>query len=173
MKRLLRHAIIGILVALPFWLSHCTPQLRDAIDITTNGFVSDSHFQALIEIVPDEASRGLVARRESAYLRAKSARLNDMAFESLVNYCIDSQLKTGILEKNRKDFDLAAHRTALADKLKGTVRHGKIAFVYYNEKNAMIIGYRVFAIGFRKKVDAIITAPAAGGQESLATPARS
>lgn len=147
-----------ILVAVS--LTSCAPQLRDALEITTNGCISDNYYQAILVIDPDENARGLVARRESAYLKAKSAHLSDMTLENLVNYCIDSRLKAGIIEKNYKDVDQASHRAALADKLKGMSRHGKIAFVYYNEKSAMIIGYRVFTIGFRKKLDAIIAAPA-------------
>lgn len=164
MKRIFKNTIRSILFVLPLCIASCAPQLRDGMDITSSGFVDDNHYQAILVIDPDDAARGLVAKRESAYLKAKGAQLNDLALESLVNYCIDSQLQAGLIDRSRKDFDLSAHRSALTDSLKGMARHGKIAFVYYNEKNAMIIGYRVYSLGFRKRLDAIIAAPANGRQ---------
>lgn len=140
-------------------LFSCAQQIRDAREISVNGFINDNLYQAILEIEPDQNARGLVARRESAYLRGKSADLDDLALENLINYCIDNRIKSGIIGKNRKDSDRSASRQALADRLKKMARGGKIAFVFYNEKDAMIVGYRLFSIGFRKKLDAIIAAP--------------
>ena len=78
-------------------LTACDAQMRNQLDIRTNGFLNDNCFQALIVIEPDESARGLVARRESASHKAKKADLKEMALESLTNYSIDSLKKTGIL----------------------------------------------------------------------------
>lgn len=145
-------------------LSSCAQQIRDTREISVNGFINDNLYQAILEIEPDQKARGLVARRESAYLKGKSADLDDLTLENLINYCIDSRITSGIIGKNRKDPDRSALRQALADRLKKMARGGKIAFVYYNEKDAMIVGYRLFSVGFRKKLDAIIAAPDTDGQ---------
>jgi hypothetical protein len=173
MKQTLKYYLLFTLLAISLPCASCAPQLKNPIEIKTNGFINDNNYQAILEIESDDSSRGLVARRESAYLKAKSAQLDDLALESLVNYCIDSQLKAGIIEKNKSTPDINAHKAVLKSKLKGLAGGGKIAFVYYNEKNAMVIGYRIFSIGFKKKLDAVIASPAGGKQETQNSAIRS
>jgi hypothetical protein len=147
-------------------LPSCDAQLRNQLDIRTNGFTNDNCFQALIVIEPDESARGLVARRESASQKAKKADLREMALECLINYSIDSQQKSGILDRNRKNFDMAAHRARLMDRLRGLARGGKTAFSYYNDSNGIVIGYTIYNIGLRKKLEDILKTPDSVNQES-------
>jgi hypothetical protein len=155
------------LLIFPLLISQsCSMQLKNSMEIKTNGFLTDNCYQALIEIEPDETARGLVAKRESAYLNAKKADLNILAVENLANYCIDTQLKTGIIDKTKKNFDHVTHKNALLQHIRSIAGSGSIAFIFFNEKNSMIIGYRIFTIGFKKKLDAIITTPASLKQEN-------
>lgn len=158
------------LAALALALASCGLSVRESHEIKTNGFLTDNCYQALLEIEPEEGSRGLVARRESAYLRAKNVNMKELAVRNLADYCLDSQLKTGTKDKNRKDAVPAETRTELVKKLKGYVIGGSIAFVYYNEKGSMIIGYRIFRPGFKKKVAGFINPPVEQKQEAATTP---
>lgn len=145
----------------------CDAQVRNQLEIRTNGFINDNCFQALIVIDPDESARGLVARRESASQKARKADLRDMALECLTNYSIDSQQKTGTLDRNRKDIDMAGYRSRLTDRLRGFTRGGKTLFSYYNDSNGIVIGYTMYNIGFKKKLEEILKTP------ETATPANS
>jgi hypothetical protein len=153
--------------------SSCTAGLKNSMEIKTNGFITDNCYQALLELEPDDSARGLVARRESSYLKAKKTELSELALQNLANYCIDSQSKAGLIDKSKKEFDQNGHRTVLINRLKGLAGGGQIAFVFYNEKNNMIIGYRIFKIGFKKKLDALINAQTAEKRENTSPPARS
>ena len=147
--------LLGLILALP----SCDAQLKGQLDIRTNGFTSDGCFQALVVFEPDESARGLVARRDNSAQKAKNADIREMALESLVNYSIDFQQKNGIIDKNKKDFDLAGHRARLADRLRGLTRGGRTLFSYYNDSNALVVGYTVSAIGLRKKIEDILKTP--------------
>ena len=150
----------------------CDAQVRNQLDIRTNGFINDNSFQALIVFDPDDSARGLVARRENASQKAKKADLREMALECLVNYSIDSQQKSGIIDRNRKDFDMAAHRARLMDRLRGLSRGGKTVFSYYNDSNGIVVGYKMYTIGFRKKLEEILKATDATIQEGSKPEAR-
>jgi hypothetical protein len=134
----------------------CTGSLKDSLEIKTNGFITSNCYQAILEIEPEDSARGLVSKRESSYIKAKKTVLKNMALENLANFCIESRLKTGLIDKNRKDTDLPGMKKALIPQLDGMAGGGQIAFVYYNERNSMIIGYRLFKFGFKRKLDSII-----------------
>ncbi len=169
MKHFRKQGICLFLTIIPFALLSCGLNVKNSHEIKTNGFVSDNCYQALLEIEPDEGSRGLVARRESAYLKARNVDVKDMAIHNLANYCIDSQVKTALKDKNRKDAYPAEAKADLVKKLKSFVIGGSISFVYYNEKGSMIIGYRFFKVGFRKKLTDILIPAADQKQEAAIT----
>ena len=160
MKHNLKHVVPLCAVILSCLCSSCDSNLKTPLDIRTNGFINENCYQAILHVEPDEGALGLVAERESAFLKAKNALLYELAVANLAAYCLDSQLKTGTLDKNKKGAELLAYKNALGDKIKGLADTGKIAFVYYNEKNNMIIGYRMYKIGLKKKLDDIINPPA-------------
>jgi hypothetical protein len=153
--------------------SSCDSNLKNSLEIRTNGFINENCYQAILQLEPEESAIGLVARRESAYLKAKNSLLYDLAIENLANYCYDSQLKAGAIDKNIKAAEQAARRNTLIDKIKGVAGTGKIAFVYYNEKNFMVIGYRMYKIGFKKKLDGIINPQASLKSENTVPAERS
>lgn len=160
MKHNLEHLVPLLIVILSYLCTSCAPNVKNSPEISTNGFINENCYQAILQVEPDASAMGLVAKRESAFLKAKNALLYDLAVENLANYCFDSRLKAGVIEKNKKAAEQAAYKNALAEKIKGLSGAGKIVFVYYNEKNCMVIGYRMFKIGFRKKLDGIINPPA-------------
>jgi hypothetical protein len=94
-----------------------------------------------------------------------------MAVLNLAEYCVDSQQKTGVKDKHKKDTFQSDQKNELVKKLEGFVMGGTISFVYYNEKGSMIIGYRISKPGFKKKLAAIINPPAEQKQDvSITTP---
>lgn len=147
----------------------CGLSLKESHEIKTNGFITDNCYQALLEVEPEDGSKGLVARRESAYLKAKNVNVKDLAVQNLVDYCIDSQAKNDIKDRIKNNTYPPAYKDDLAKKLKGFVVGGSISFVYYNEKGSMIIGYRIFKLGFRKKLSEIISPPTEAKQEAANT----
>lgn len=163
-SRLKPYAALAVILMLA--LPSCDLQVKNQLDIKTNGFLSDNCFQALVVFEPDESARGLVARRENSSQKARKADMRDMALESLVNYSIDIRQKNGMLDKNKKDFDLAGYRTRLTDRLRGLTRGGKTVFSYYNDSNALVVGYTMYNIGFRQKLEDILKTPEVIKQES-------
>ncbi len=147
----------------------CGLSVKESHEIKTNGFITDNCYQALLEVEPEDGSKGLVARRESAYLKAKNVNVKDLAVQNLVNYCVDSRTKSGLKEKNKNSAYPPEYKDDLAKKLKGFVVGGNISFVYYNEKGSMIIGYRIFKLGFRKKLSEIMSPPTEDKQEAAIT----
>ncbi|OHD64822.1 MAG: hypothetical protein A2176_10930 [Spirochaetes bacterium RBG_13_51_14] len=164
---------IFALLCFPIACSSCATAIRGTMEIKTNGFLTPNIYQAILEIEPDDSANGLVEKRESAYLKGKESVLNKMALENLVAYCIDSRLKAGMLDSVKMHVDHERHKADLMNALKGFTRGGNIAFIYYSEKNSMIIGYRMFSIGFRNKLNAIINTPVESRQENPVPDARS
>lgn len=158
MKHIRMHVIPSILAIITLACTSCGPYLKDSREIKTNGFITDNCYQALLEIEPDDSARGLVARRESAYLKAKNVDVKDMALLNLAAYC-ENQLRGESGNKFKKDAGNPEIRNEFHKKLKSYIMTGSISFVYYNERGSMIIGYRLFKVGFRKKVAEIIHPP--------------
>ena len=170
MKQTRKPGIPLFLTILTLAFASCGLNLKDSTDIKTNGFLSDSCYQALLEIEPEDGSRGLVARRESAYLKAKNVNVKELAIQNLANYCIDSQAKSGAKDRGKKDAVQAEAKNEIVKKIRGFVIGGSTSFVYYNEKGSMIIGYRISRPGFRKKLVSIINPPAENKEAALLTP---
>lgn len=148
MKQRHQRRILAATLPLALALLACASGTKNAVDIRKSGFITDNCYQAILEIEPDERASGLVAGRESSYLRGKSADLRAMAVDNIVRYCIDS-----------RGASAAADASGLKSRIDGLVGRGKIAFVYYNEKHSMMIGYRITGIGLRKKLEGIISPP--------------
>ncbi|MBP7738221.1 MAG: hypothetical protein KA369_19755 [Spirochaetes bacterium] len=165
----LRYGIILFMAITALAGLSCGLSVKESHEIKTNGFITDNCYQAILEIEPEEGSKGLVARRESAYLKAKNVNVKDLAVQNLVNYCVDSQTKTSVKDKNKNSAYPSEYKSGLAKKLKGFVIGGNISFVYYNEKGSMIIGYRIFRLGFRKKLGEVIATPSDEKQEAAIT----
>lgn len=169
MKQIRTYSILLLLTILSLAFPSCGLNVKDSHEIKTNGFMTDSCYQAILEIEPEDGSRGLVARRESAFLKAKNVNVKDLAIQNIATYCIDSQLKTAIKDKSRNTTNQSENKNDLLKKIRGVVIGGSISFVYYNEKGSMIIGYRISRPGFRKKLAAIINPPAEQKQEAAIT----
>jgi hypothetical protein len=169
MKQIRKHGIVLFLTIISLAFPSCGLNIKDSHEIKTNGFLSDSCYQAILEIEPEEGSRGLVARRESAYLKAKNVNVKDLAIQNIANYCIDSHPKSAAKDKGRKEPVQSETRNDLVKKIRSLVIGGSISFVYYNEKGSMIIGYRISRPGFRKKLATIINPPAEQKQEAAIT----
>ncbi len=169
MKQIRKHEILLFLTIILLAFPSCGLNVRDSYEIKTNGFITDNCYQAILEIEPEDGSRGLVSKRESAYLKAKNVNVKEMAIQNLADYCVDSQGKTIIKDKNRKDAQQAENKIELVKRLKAYLIGGSIAFVYYNEKGSMIIGYRFSKPGFRKKLATIINPPVEQKQEAAIT----
>ncbi len=145
-----------VLALLAAYAGSCSFQRKGGFNIKTSGFISADCYQAILKIEPDENAPGLVAKRESAYLKSKTADFRKMAVESLADYCLKRWLHTkGLGQGNTR---IEAHRARLTGELNGIVGKGSIAFVYYDEKNSLVIGYRITRNGFKKQIDALIGA---------------
>jgi len=146
-------AVIYALALLAACGSSCSLQTRSALEIKTSGFISENCYQAILKIAPNDNAQGLVAKRESAYLKSKTAALKEMALDNLSNYCMEKRLQKNDI--NRKEINLSVLRINLLSKLDDLVGDGSIAFAYYDETNSLIIGYRIFKNGFKQKIDAL------------------
>ena len=147
---------ISIIILAGFICTGCALQPKNGLEIRANGFLHDNYYQAILEIEPDDGAKGLVAKRDSAYFKAKNARLGDMAAENIAQFCIDRGIQEGIIDRTKKDMNVAELKNNLINRVKPLSRGGRIAFTYYNDKNILVIGYRIFNVGFKKKIDDIV-----------------
>jgi len=125
---------------------------KKGMDISTNGFISDSCYQAVLTIEPDNPQSGLVDRRDSAYMKAHASGLRQLALENLVDYCTAMKERASMSGKSG-GVDSRAELMAV---LSGIVPKGKTAFVYYNDRGAAVIGYQFCRLNLKKKIDVII-----------------
>lgn len=143
--------LIIVIIADALLVTGCIHTQR-GIDISTNGFISDSCYQAILIIEPDNPQGGLVDKRDSAYMKAHTSGLRQLAIENLADYCIAMKERAGLAGKTH-GVDSRAELTSF---LSGIVPNGKTAFVYYNDRGAAVIGYRFCRFNLKKKIDAII-----------------
>lgn len=146
-----------LLLALAAWFgAGCSPQTRDSHELRTSGFIQDNYYQAILEIDADEAAKGLVAKRDSAYLNAKKVNLDDLAADNISQYCVERGIQDGSIIRNKKETNVVQIKSSLLGRVKPLARGGRIIFTYYNEKNSLVIGYRIYNTGFKKKIEDII-----------------
>jgi hypothetical protein len=151
------HLISTILLSLALCInSACTVPKKEAPDIKTNGFVNDNCYQAILVFEPDPGAAGLVAKRESAYLKAKKADLKDLTLEHMASYCIDHKLQSQMNDKSQRETVFYSLKNDVLNKLKPLAGDGSISFVYYNEKNILFIGFHILKQGLKQKVAILI-----------------
>ncbi|MBN2160519.1 MAG: hypothetical protein JW807_14080 [Spirochaetes bacterium] len=157
--------------ALPFALAlfACASGVKNSLEIRTNGFISDNCYQAILEIEPDEDAMGLVEGRESSYVKGKNADLRDLTAKNLAQYCLEARSAAGQGPRGSLTQEEISVLESKTEKLAGG---GRIAFVYYNEKHSMIIGYRIFKTGLKKKLEAIINPDGASASTDSTTSRR-
>jgi hypothetical protein len=148
-------ALFCVWAVLASYAWSCSFQRKSSLNIKTSGFISDDCYQAILKIEPDENERGIVAMRESAYLKSKTADFKKMAVQNLAEYCLE---KWHAKSPGQSHPRIKGFRTHLLDALNGIVGKGSIAFAYYDEKNSLVIGYRISRTGFKKQIVALIGA---------------
>jgi len=153
MKSLHLASALPILIAA--FVSACSVQKKIMPDINTNGFLNDDCYQAIFVFDPDESAGGLVAKREGAYLKAKKADLMHLTLEKLISASLATSL-AHITDKYTRDMLMGRMKDNAVRKLKGFIGGGTVSFVYYNEKNSIIIGYQLSKPGLKEKVDMLI-----------------
>jgi len=150
------HVINALLLLVLSFISACSVQTKNILEINTNGFLNDNCYQAILVFDPDDSVNGLVAKRESAYLKAKKADLINLTLEKLTFTCLTNKLQARVTDKYKRDMLLDTLKNNAMIQVKGFVEGGSIAFVYYNEKNSIIIGYQVSKPGLKERVDMLI-----------------
>jgi hypothetical protein len=134
----------------------CSVQTKKTVEIDTNGFLSDECYQAILIFEPDDGAFGLVARRDSAYLKAKKADLTGITIEKMLHFTLTNQPRFISADKYKMDKIFAEMTSYAVPELKGFIKNGSIAFVYYNEKNSIIIGYQITKPGLKQKLNSLI-----------------
>jgi hypothetical protein len=150
------HVINALLLLVLSFISACSVQTKNILEINTNGFLNDNCYQAILVFDPDDNVNGLVAKRESAYLKAKKADLINLTLEKLTFTCLANKLQARVADKYKRDMLLDTLKNNAMIQVKGFVEGGSIAFVYYNEKNSIIIGYQLSKPGLKGRVDMLI-----------------
>ena len=150
-----RHLANALPILIASFISACSVQKKNMPDITTNGFLNDNCYQAIFIFDPDESAGGLVAKRESAYLKAKKADLIHLTLEKLTSAALAASLPH-VSDTYTRDMLIDTMKNNLMNKLKGFVEGGTVAFVYYNEKNSIIIGYQLSKPGLKDRVAILI-----------------
>jgi hypothetical protein len=111
---------------------------------TTEGFLDDNHFQALITGSPDAGAHGLVEKRESSFISVKS-QAADIALLKMAEFiCRNS----GVKEDKKSISDTAAG-------LSGYKKYGYMAEEYYNEDMSVILVYRFAKKGLRREIESV------------------
>jgi hypothetical protein len=109
---------------------------------TTEGFLDDNHFQALITGNPDPGAQGLVEKRESAFIAVKS-QAADSALEKMAGFiCRNSSAK-----RDKKSI------SEIAAGLSRYKKYGYMAEEYYNEDSSVVLVYRFGKKGLRQEIE--------------------
>ena len=150
------HVLNAILLLVLSFIFACSMQIKNILEINTNGFLNDNCYQAMLVFDPDDSANGLVAKRESAYLKAKRADLINLTLEKLTYTYLADKLQASVTDKYKRDMIIDTLKNSVMIQLKGFVEGGSIAFVYYNEKNSIIIGYQLSKPGLKERVNVLI-----------------
>jgi hypothetical protein len=142
----------------------CAFPRKDKISIKKQGFISKNCYQAIILVQPEKNNCGLVEERDSAYIKANQSDLKKAAVENLIDYCVEQKLKSLKTANLKTDTTQPELRQMVKNSINAKLWYGKIAFVYYNENNAVVIGYWLSYVNIKGKVACIIdTLPLATG----------
>ena len=151
-----RHLANALPILIASFISACSVQKKSTPDININGYLNDNCYQAIFVFDPDESAGGLVAKRESSYLKAKRADLMHLTLEKLTSASLASSL-AHITDTYAREMLFDKMKGNAVNKLKSFVESGTVAFVYYNEKNSIIIGYQLSKPGLKERVDMLIS----------------
>ena len=150
------NVINALLLFVLSFISACSVQTKNILEINTNGFLNDNCYQAILVFDPDDSANGLVAKRDSAYLKAKRADLINLTLEKLTYTCLVNKLQIRVTDKYKRDMLIDTLKNSAMIQLKSFVEGGSIVFVYYNEKNSILIGYQLSKPGLKERVDMLI-----------------
>ena len=118
-------------------------QTKDTIqDFTTEGFVSDHTFQALVTEKAPKNARGLIERREGAYFVAKE-RVRQRAVTNLRKYMVQLPC-AGQKPADLRERDLSEYED-----------QGHIAEEYYNAKDTVTLVFRIRKKGLKEEIESL------------------
>ncbi len=167
----LREAILMLLLILLFYPA-CSMQTKKIPAIGTNGFLNNDCYQAILTFDPDDGAYGLVAKRDSAFFKAKQADLTGMAIEKMVYSLLANEPRFRFNEKFKRETTFTDFPGFAVTKLRNLVKNGSIAFAYYNEKNSIILGYQISNPDLREKATTLIDSLAAKSELHDSNPER-
>ena len=133
-----------LILSLPMGFMACGGWgIKDTIEnFTTEGFVSDHTFQALVTEKAPKDARGLIERREGAYFVAKE-RVRQRAVANLRKYMLQLPC-AGQKPPGLKDKDLSEYED-----------HGHIAEEYYNAKDTVTLVFRISKRGLKEEIESL------------------
>src|SRR5208337_4860221 len=102
----------------------CSMQTKKTLEIDTNGFLNDNCYQAILVFDPDDGAYGLVARRDSAYLKAKKADLNGLTLEKMIYSSWANKLKYNVGDKYKGNKILEGLTNNALVELRGNIEDG-------------------------------------------------
>lgn len=120
-------------------------------DIKTNGFIGDTIFQTTVTSQPSSDCYGLVARRESAVIRARND-VQKKTIDALVDFRIDIAVTAGATIEPSLIPNI---REYLHDKFLPIVVKGIIMEEYYGKNDEATIVFRIEKSGLKKTISSI------------------
>ena len=129
------------------------PDINQAKDFTTTGFLDESTLQVIITAEADKSARGLVARRDSARNNAEKR------FDELVTGGI-ADLRISLCMKDVKTSSTTAQQApalkkSIMDASRQFLQQGKRVAEYYRDDESMVIVYRISRSGIKGDFNSI------------------
>lgn len=153
---------VAVLLASAITLASCAsavpPDLNQAKDFTSTGFIDDGTLQVIVVAEADKSVRGLVARRDSA---RKNAERNfaELAAGGIADFRLGQCPKNTHAPQSRGQQSIDQKR-ALMESSRLFVENGKRVAEYYREDESLVIVFRIAKSGIRSDIDALKCEPA-------------
>lgn len=124
---------------------------KQPVDYKTEGFLNGNYYQYIIKRSPVGIASGLVEKRESAYLDAKSYA-DKIPLQKLTHYCYSLYLSKHPVLKN----DASKHYTGkLKQKLMLYIKKRYLYQEYYTRKSEAVLVFRIYKQGLKNEVDSM------------------
>jgi hypothetical protein len=116
-------------------------------DLSTNGFINDGCYQAIVEIKPALENSSLVKMRNSV------SSVSELEIEEAVYKNIYDYYAKNIAYYSRNK----GNKNIIRSRLREYVRDGSVAHKYYSENKGLILIYRIYRKELKREMDLLDT----------------
>jgi hypothetical protein len=125
------------------------------VDYITEGFLNDDYYQFIVKKSPEKYAKGILEKRESAYLEAKNSAAKT-ALESLTRYCYSLYLSK---HPGPKNAGIKAKTGKFKQKLLSFTDRSYLYQEYYTSIAEAVLVFRIHKNGLKSDIDSLALSP--------------